>query len=131
MSLDFLNKKSRADQPKARHLTQGIQAEQQAHDYLKQQGLALVEKNYRCRRGEIDLIMKTADTLVFIEVRFRKNNNFGGAKESITPAKQQKLQATAQHYMQQYNPNVNARFDVIAITGEGKNQQLEWIKNAF
>ena len=89
-----------------------------------------MEKNYRCRRGEIDLIMQDNDSLVFVEVRYRKNNDFGGALESITRKKQQKIQTTALHYMQNHQ-DMSARFDVIAITGTGRKQDVEWIKNAF
>ncbi|MCW9012674.1 MAG: YraN family protein [Gammaproteobacteria bacterium] len=113
------------------HLSKGKRAEQLACNHLLQQGLVLIEKNYHCRQGEIDLIMTQNDSLIFIEVRYRKNNDYGGAKESITRAKQKKIHITALHYMQRHNKNVNARFDVIAITGEGKQQQLEWIQNAF
>ena len=109
----------------------GQQAELAACDFLLQQGLSLIAKNYRCRRGQIDLIMHHNDTLVFVEERYRKNDHFGGAKESITPKKQQKIHTTALHYMQKLNHNSNARFDVIAITGSGNQQQFEWIQNAF
>lgn len=109
----------------------GQQAELQACRFLQQQGLELIEKNYHCRQGEIDLIMKHQNTLVFIEVRFRKNARFGDAKESITSNKQHKIRTTALHYMQALTFEPNARFDVIAITGEGKQQNFEWIQNAF
>lgn len=106
-------------------------AENFACDYLLKKGLKFIDKNYHCRQGEIDLIMEHNNTLVFVEVRYRKNNHFGGAKESITFSKQQKLQTTALHYMQKHGSQKNARFDVIAITGEGKQQSFEWIQNAF
>jgi len=109
----------------------GQEIEQLACEYLQSCGLALIEKNYRCRRGEIDLVMKQNDTLVFVEVRYRKTQDFGGAKESITPGKQTKLHATALHYLQQHQHNANARFDVIAVTGAGTLDNIEWIQNAF
>lgn len=121
IKLDFLSTRA----------AKGQQAERAACDYLLAQGLTLVEKNYRCRRGEIDLVMRHRDTLVFVEVRYRKNHDFGGAGESITRKKQEKIQTTALHYMQKLKPDINARFDVIAITGSGKQQQFEWIQNAF
>jgi putative endonuclease len=121
IKLDFLSNRAAS----------GQQAERTACEYLLGQGLKLVEKNYRCRRGEIDLIMQHGDTLVFVEVRYRKNHDFGGASASVTPKKQKKIHTTALHYMQHLNPNTNARFDVIAITGSGKQQQFEWIQNAF
>ena len=121
MILDYLSNKA----------DKGKQAEELACKFLQKQGLTLLDKNYHCRQGEIDLVMGDKKTLVFVEVRYRKNNAFGGAKESITAKKQQKIRATALHYMQQHHNNANARFDVIAITGQGKKQQFEWIQNAF
>lgn len=121
MKLNFLNSKS----------NKGKDAENFACDYLIKQGLVFIESNYFCRRGEIDLIMNDKNTLVFVEVRYRKNNHYGDAKESITYKKQQKLQITALHYMQKNNLDRQARFDVIAITGNNNNLCFEWIKNAF
>lgn len=114
-----------------KHLHKGQLAEQLACDYLLQQGLTLVERNYYCRMGEIDLIMQHQNSLVFIEVRYRKNNLFGGAAESITTKKQDKLQKTALHYIQQHKSRQNTRFDVVAITGQHPEQILEWIQNVF
>lgn len=87
--------------------------------------------------GEIDLIMLDKQTLVFIEVRFRKNNNFGGGLESITPGKQQKLRNTAELYLQKHTHYENARFDVVSMskntqTKHAKQQYtFDWITNAF
>ncbi len=117
--------------PFSNHLTKGQVCEQIACDYLIQNSLKLITKNFHSRYGEIDLIMQHESTLVFIEVRYRKNKNFGGAKASITPGKQKKLQKTALYYMQQKGREYHARFDVIAISGEASNQDIEWIKNAF
>ena len=118
--------------PQQTHSTNsGSQAELQACEYLLARGLKLVEKNYRCKRGEIDLIMRDGNSLVFVEVRYRKNFDYGGAAASITAKKQEKLQLTALHYMQHRSGQCNVRFDVIAITGTGRQQQLEWISNAF
>ena len=82
-------------------LTLGQQAELWACQYLEQQGLALITKNYHCRRGEIDLIMRDEKALVFIEVRYRKSARFGSALESVNYKKQQKLIITAEHYILQ------------------------------
>lgn len=119
------------DQKLTKQQTLGREAENLACDYLLQKGLNLVTRNYHCRRGEIDLIMDDHGTTVFIEVRYRKNALYGDAKESITRQKQHKIHSTALHYMQTENPHKNFRIDVIAITGENKQQQLEWIQNAF
>lgn len=112
----------------------GDHAEQLALDYLSSQGLELLQRNYRCRVGEIDLVMydPLSSNTVFVEVRYRKNSHFGGAAGSVTPQKQQRISKTALHYIQQHGPSISARFDVVAIEGgiEGKNT-INWIKNAF
>ena len=111
----------------------GLAAENLAASYLSAQGLTLIAHNYHCRFGEIDLIMKHAKTLVFIEVRLRSNQKFGSAGASITPQKQQKLIATAQYYLQQYGQaqgNLACRFDVV-LMDKVDLQHIEWIRNAF
>ena len=109
----------------------GKPAEDLACIYLQQQGLELLEKNYSCRQGEIDLVMRQADSLVFVEVRQRSDARFGGAAASVTKKKQDKLRLTALHYLQHKAPRANARFDVIAIQGKPSQQQIEWIRDAF
>jgi len=108
----------------------GADAEQIAAEYLSQQGLILVERNYRCRFGEIDLIMTEQDALVFVEVKMRSNDAFGGAAASITSAKQAKLLLTARHYLSGLKHESACRFDVVLITGK-QNIRIEWIRNAF
>ncbi len=107
----------------------GAEAERIAATFLQQQGLILLENNYSCRYGEIDLIMRDGKTLVFVEVRMRSNHQFGGAAASITPAKQQKLKHTAEHYLQQRRVPA-CRFDAILMS-EPKIEAIEWVKNAF
>ena len=110
----------------------GEQAEQIACDYLQQQSLSFISKNYHCRRGEIDLIMQEGDSLVFIEVRYRKSAQFGSALESITVQKQKKIIITAQYYLSQHTHSVSSyRFDVVAITSDKKHANIEWVKDAF
>lgn len=111
----------------------GSLAEKLACEYLQAQGLTLVTHNYYCKSGEIDLIMHDATYLIFIEVRYRQSNHFGGGLESITKQKQQKLIYTAAHYLQKYaNKNhLPSRFDVVLLTGKATNMQIEWIKDAF
>jgi putative endonuclease len=108
----------------------GDDKERLAEDYLAAKGFALIERNFLCKGGEVDLIMKDQEYLVFIEVRYRKNNEFGGALESITAGKQRKLRRAAEFYLLQQFGNTPppCRFDVIGF--EGQNE-LEWIKNAF
>ncbi|WP_160061046.1 YraN family protein [Psychromonas sp. L1A2] len=107
----------------------GVQYEQQALAFLKAQGLLLVCQNFYCRYGEIDLIMSDNDTLVFIEVRYRKNQNYGGATASVTLQKQKKLIKTAKHYLSQLDNEPYCRFDVVAISE--KTTQPQWIQDAF
>ena len=122
---------------KAEHLKQGEDAEAACCDYLRSQGLKTVDKNFHCRHGEIDIIMLDKSMLVFIEVRYRKNNNFGGGLESITTTKQQKLRKTAELYLQINQHYKNARFDVVSMsktnqTSDNKQKYIfEWITNAF
>lgn len=110
----------------------GAKAEEVARIYLEQQGLRLVAQNYRCRQGEIDLIMQDGATLAFIEVRYRKNTGFGSPAESVTPAKQRRIVTTAAHYLQSKSERKMppCRFDMLAIVGK-KQQNIDWIKDAF
>ncbi|MDO8827163.1 YraN family protein [Methylophaga sp.] len=114
----------------AEHLQSGKQAEQLACDYLLKQGLKLIQRNFHCRRGEIDLIMQDGQTLVFVEVRYRRNDSHGGALESITSFKQSRIITTAQHYLMQSGWSFNCRFDVIAISA-GTADKIVWIRDAF
>ena len=107
----------------------GAEKEQFAKQFLIEQGLVFVEQNFSCKLGEIDLIFSDpmTNTLVFVEVRYRKNANFGGAAASITPKKQQKVRNTALFYLQKRKIQPNFRFDVVAIEGN----QTNWIASAF
>lgn len=109
----------------------GKHAEQRACDYLQAQGLQLLQRNYRSKRGEIDLIMQDTDKLVFVEVRYRRQSQFGSAAESVDWRKQAKLVACAQHYILTHPQRQQqaCRFDVVALSGPGPT--LEWIPNAF
>lgn len=107
----------------------GDNAEIIAERYLESRGLKLISRNYRCRFGEIDLIMQQGNMIVFIEVRMRSHLQFGGAAASITPSKQQKLIRTAEHFLQQHG-NTACRFDAILMS-KLNTDQIEWITNAF
>ena len=114
----------------------GRDAELACCRYLEQQGLKLLAKNYHCRRGEVDLIMRDRDTVVFVEVRYRRNAGFGGALESITQSKQQKLRITAEQYLQRETRLTDGRFDVVAMSGNERSDgagdyTFEWIRDAF
>lgn len=114
----------------------GQQAEDLALNFLKQQGLNSVVRNYQCRTGEIDLIMREGQQLVFVEVRYRNNARFGSAAESVNVTKQQKLISCARHYLAREidGQPPACRFDVVAIYPSGTEKsslQFDWIKNAF
>lgn len=112
-------------------LKRGNQAETEALGYLQNFGLVVVERNYRCRRGEIDLIMDDGETLVFVEVRYRNNSRYGSAMESVDVYKQSRLIACASHYLASKDINKPARFDVVAMTHEKGEPRIQWMKDAF
>jgi len=114
--------------------SKGKASEGFAQQYLTQQGLLFIDKNFHCRKGEIDLIMKDGDTLVFIEVKYRKNNNFGGAISAVSQSKQQKIKHCVAFFLHKANLNeynTPCRFDVIALEGDINQPQVTWLKNAF
>lgn len=106
----------------------GARAEQLAAQFLQRQGLTLVQTNYHCRFGEIDLILRDKETLVFAEVRQRRNSDFGGSAASIDARKQQKLILTAQHYLSSQPRLPPCRFDAVLLDAA---ENIEWVKNAF
>lgn len=130
----MLNKTSKA-------VDKGAAAESLALQYLKNQGLTLVEKNFNLKQGEIDLIMMDSGTLVFVEVRFRRNSKYGTPADTVNTSKQKKLVLTASIYLQQkgLTDRYPCRFDVVAIThGKGKvtsqanhKPVFNWHKDAF
>ena len=106
---------------------QGQGWEQRALAHLAAHGLRLVESNYRCKSGEIDLILRDGEALVFVEVRQREAGTHGGAAASITPAKIRRLVRAAQTYLQRFPKVPPCRFDVVAIDGP----HLDWMKGAI
>ncbi len=108
----------------------GKLAEDLATEFLKQQGLKILSRNFRCRFGEIDIICQDGKSLIFVEVRLRTNADFGNAAASVTFQKQQKIILAAQHYLLQLNTQPTCRFDVITLDKLNK-QSIDWIKNAF
>lgn len=107
----------------------GRSAEAHAERFLESQGLKRVTRNWRCRFGEIDLIMRDQTTLVFVEVRMRSSAAFGGAAASVTASKQRKLLAAAKLYLSNLPEMPPCRFDVVALTDSGAAP--EWIQSAF
>ena len=106
---------------------QGQLWEQRALAFLQSKGMTLVEANFTCKSGEIDLILRDHGELVFVEVRQRASSLHGGAAASITPAKQRRVIRAAQTYLLRFAPTPPCRIDVVAIDG----QQLEWLPNAI
>lgn len=118
----------------APHLAAGRRAEDRALELLRAAGLKLRARNYRCPQGELDLVMDEAETLVVVEVRYRRDRGFGSVAETVTTRKQDKLLRATQHFLQQdaHYRRRPLRFDVIAAT-ENPDGSLhtEWIKDAF
>lgn len=108
----------------------GLEAEETAERWCREQGWKTLARNFRVAQGELDLVCDDGDSLVFIEVRQRRNNRYGGAAASVTAAKQRKLVAAAQRYLQEYPRQARrpSRFDVITLDADGT---LDWIKGAF
>lgn len=105
----------------------GQDAEDCALAYLQQQGLVLLERNFRCKVGELDLIMRDGAHLVFIEVRERSSPSYGGAAASISPAKIKRIRRAAQFYLLRFAKMPPCRIDVVAIDGG----RISWLRNAI
>jgi len=120
----------RNHESKTAHLTSGKNAEDTAHQFLQEQGLRPIGRNFRCKLGELDLLMRDGRALVIVEVRYRKTSRYGTAAETVTAAKQSRIIA-ATHYFLSRSPQYKdcpIRFDVVALSGGGA---INWIKNAF
>lgn len=111
----------------------GAIAESLACSYLQQQGLVLLERNYRAPHGELDLIMQDQKYMVFVEVRFRRNHRFGSGADTVSGAKQDKLLKTALYYLQRHPRLAKQplRFDVVSISAIDGQSNVDWIKDAF
>ncbi|UCV12146.1 YraN family protein [Dechloromonas denitrificans] len=107
----------------------GREAETLAARVLERRGLRVLERNFRIRGGEIDLICRDGSTLVFVEVRLRSRSDFGGAGASITPSKQRRIILAARHYLAG-KPECDCRFDCILLDRLDESH-LEWIRHAF
>ena len=111
----------------------GVLGEKLARDFLKKRSYRILETNYRCPQGEIDIIARQGDSLVFIEVRTKKSREFGSPEESITPAKKERLRATAYQYLQTHNNlPCNWRIDAVAVELNQKEElsRINLIENA-
>ena len=107
----------------------GAAAEQLAADYLMRQGLSIIERNFRVRGGEIDLICRDGRTTVFVEVRLRSRGDFGGAAASITATKQARLIMAARHWLLRHG-ETPCRFDCMLLD-QLDTHHIEWLRNAF
>lgn len=109
--------------------TPGVAAEALAATFLEARGLSVLARNFRCRGGEIDLVCADGDTLVFVEVRLRSGERFGGAEQSITAHKQRRIMLAARHYLHG-RPERPCRFDALLLTALDAGA-IRWIPNAF
>lgn len=116
---------------KTSHLWQGKAAENKALEFLECNGLRLIIRNYRSRRGEIDLVMEDGDDIVFVEVRYRNNDTFGSALESIDRNKQARLIACAMQYLSENHLDKASRFDVVGLCPGSDGARIDWVRNAF
>ncbi|MGB5708649.1 MAG: YraN family protein [Arenicellales bacterium] len=111
----------------------GKEVEDFALRYLEREKFRLLERNFHCKGGELDLIMTDRDELVFVEVRYRGSVDFGDGIESVDRHKQRKLRIAAETWLQR-NPQITfrgCRFDVISVSGKSPNYQIEWVDDAF
>lgn len=111
----------------------GRWAEDLACEYLRARGLRVLERNYRSRRGEIDIVLSAGEALVFVEVRYRSRSDFGSAAESVDGRKRARLVAAARHFLQHRaeGRDLPCRFDVIAVSPSAGSGHIEWIRDAF
>ncbi|MDM8516408.1 YraN family protein [Desulfobacterales bacterium HSG16] len=110
----------------------GIQGESLAVRYLKSAGYHIIQTNYRTKIGEIDVIAKDADTIVFVEVKARSSARFGSPKHAVTHRKMRTISKVALYYLKiTKQTRVRARFDVVSINTAGKMPEIELVKNAF
>jgi putative endonuclease len=107
----------------------GARAEELCAELLRKAGLRVLARNWRCRHGEIDLVAEEGTTLVFAEVRYRRDERYGGAAESVTAAKQARLVAAARFYLMR-RPEMECRFDVLLLDSLEAGR-IKWIRNAF
>lgn len=110
----------------------GKAGEDIAANYLRHQGYTIVERNYRSTFGEIDIIAKDGDVIVFVEVKSRASNRFGDPKWAVTPKKQRTISMVALHYLKcTKQSRVKARFDVLTVNSAGGDTRIQLIRNAF
>ena len=111
----------------------GSAAERIAGTWLRRRGLRRLDANYRCRTGEIDLVMRDGAMLVFVEVRYRRTSAFGSGADTVNSAKRRRLVKAASRYLQQHPQwaNHECRFDVVSMSGDERHPEIDWIRHAF
>lgn len=109
----------------------GSAGESAAAVYLKKKGYKILGQNYSCRYGEIDIIARQGRYVVFVEVKTRKNENYAQAREFVTRGKQERVISAAMLWLQQNDIDLQPRFDVIEVVGEGKARQIRHVEDAF
>ncbi len=128
----FFFKKNENTLQTSSKLTTGNLGEELAVNFLQRQKCTIQQRNYRKRTGEVDIVVKDKDVLVFVEVKTRRTNRFGSGFAAVDFRKQQQICKAALAYLSEYNcTDVQVRFDVIAVALAGKSPQIEWLKNAF
>lgn len=124
---------SKTDHPVIDRIRLGSEAESAAMRHLESRGLALISQNFAGGGGEIDLVMRDDQYLVFVEVRYRRNQHYGGAAASVDRRKQKRIIHAAEYFIQKH-PRLEfdeTRFDVVAVSGSTAKFRMEWIPDAF
>ena len=110
----------------------GDRGEEIARRYLVRRGYRILESNYRTRYGEIDLVVRHGETLIFVEVKLRRGTGFGDPLESVTPRKQEQVRTIAEQYLQEKEPEFDEiRFDVVGILNDSETPEVTHVENAF
>lgn len=122
-----------ADRPPRRRQPAGARAERRAGRFLARRGFLLIATNYRCRLGELDLVGLDGDTLAVVEVRYRGPGSLAGPAESLTRTKQARIVAATRHFLMTHPAHGGrpVRFDLVAISGDGGENDIEWLRGAF
>ncbi|MBR5150408.1 MAG: YraN family protein [Bacteroidaceae bacterium] len=115
----------------ARHNLLGKRGEMLAARYLLGQGLAILEYNWRSGHKEVDLIAKERDVYVFVEVKTRRNENYGDVREAVTDRKMQNIITAAEAYVESHDIDAEIRFDVVTVVPDGDSYSIEHIRDAF
>lgn len=117
--------------PKTRKQIIGLKGENFSCDYLLENGFEIVERNYRFKRAEIDIIAKKEKLLIFIEVKTRKNNTYGYPEEFVSNKKIELFREASEEYIESTKWKGNIRFDIVALISKGNSFEIEWLEDAF